>query len=182
MFARIIYVIYLKASPLPPAPLATSRFVICNLNGSAGFERSAGLESFKIFQNWTCVQANLHSQIKRIEIWFQADLHSKLLIFIGLGHHFGGILGSWGTTLAPFWWSLGARVHSVGSLNVPTSIFCDFLWFLGDLLEPLWSHFFTIQVIWGMKKHVWIADTILHDFWLEIWLISDVPTSQKYGK
>ena len=33
---------YLKASPLPPAPLATSRFLICNLNGFAGFERSAG--------------------------------------------------------------------------------------------------------------------------------------------
>ena len=33
----------LKASPLPPAPLATSRLVICNLHGLAGFAGSAGL-------------------------------------------------------------------------------------------------------------------------------------------
>ena len=81
----------------------TSRFVICNLKGSTEFERSAGLESLKKFKSLQCFEANLQSQFKVIENWFQVDLHSKVLIFIGLGHNFGGILGSWGTTLAPLW-------------------------------------------------------------------------------
>ena len=35
----------------------------------------------------------VHSQIKRIEIWFQAEFHAEFQIFIDLGHHFGGNLG-----------------------------------------------------------------------------------------
>ena len=102
------------------------------------------------------------------------------LIFICLGHHLGGILGSWGTTLAQFRWSLGARVQSGVPLNVPMMISFDFWWISGCLLAPVWGHFFISCVIWGIKNHGWIAGTILRDFWLESWLNYDVPIFQKH--
>ena len=37
---------YLKASPLPPAPLANSSLVICELEGFAGLKGFAGLARF----------------------------------------------------------------------------------------------------------------------------------------
>ena len=114
-------------------------------------------------QDWS-FQIYVHSQIRIICIWFQNDLHSQSLIFIGLGHHFGGILGSWGTTLAPCWWSLGARVQSGVPLNVPMLTSIDFWWILGGLLAPLWDHFLLVSVIWGIKKHVSIAGAILREF------------------
>ena len=149
------------------APLANQQ--ICHLQSERIYRiwkicRIGILEKIK---TWIFFQANLQSQIKGIENWFQVDVHSNLLIFIGLGHHFGGILGSWGTTLAPLWWSLGARVHSGGPSNAPTLIFINFWWFLGGLLGSLWGHFSIIYVIWGIKKHVWIAGTNLDDFWVE---------------
>ena len=88
-----------------------------------------------------------------------------------LGHHFG-------TTLV----IIGCKNLSGGSSNAPTLIFINFWWFLGGLLGSLWGHFSIIYVIWGIKKHVWIAGTILDDFWLEKLLISDVPTSKNIVK
>ena len=94
-------------------------------------------------------QANLQSQIKGIENWFLVDVHSNLLIFIGLGHHFGGILGSWGTTLAPLWWSLGARVHSGGPLNAPNvdfhRFFMIFEWPVGITLGSFFHNLYDLR-------------------------------------
>ena len=148
------------------------------------------VQDLRDLQDWN------HCIISRIDYFFkQTCIHKsnswelvsdrfafKTIDFICLRRNFGSIFGSWVTTLAPFWWPLGARVHSGGSLNVPTLIFIDFLWFLGDLLGSLWSHFSIIYVIWGIKKHAWIAGAILDDFQLEKSLISDVPTSQTHSK
>ena len=55
-----------------------------------------------------------------------------------LRDHFGSILGSWETTLASLWRSLGARVHSGGPLDVPRLIFVDFWWILDPPLGHFW--------------------------------------------
>jgi len=47
---------YLKASPLPPDPLASSRLVICKLEGFAGFERLAGLKGFAGFERFAHIE------------------------------------------------------------------------------------------------------------------------------
>ena len=64
--------------------------------------------------------------------------------FAGPGSHFGGIWGSWGAILAPFWSSLGAKMHSVGSLRVPAMIFSDLRSSLGGLQASLWGHLLVI--------------------------------------
>ena len=97
---------YLKASPLPPAPLATSRLVICMLEGFAGFagfQRNAGLNTcINWFQLDLIIEAT-HHEIKTtinwfqlvfqliIETnhnWFQTGLHSNLFILDVLGDNF----------------------------------------------------------------------------------------------
>ena len=98
------------------------------------------------------------------------------------GTSFFSILGSWGTTLTSIWWLFGARFHSGGLLNVPWWIYIDFSWIVDAIWGSLLGHFFIFCVIWGIKKHVWIAGTIFDDFWLEKYLISDVPASQKHSK
>ena len=162
----------------PLAPLA-SRFVTCNLKQD--FKDLHGWSHWIIWRPGYFFQTILQSQIKRTENccrWMWIQIHW----FLRLGYHFGRIWESWGTTLAPLWRSLGARVHSGGPFNAPTMIFIDFWWFLGGLLRPLWGHFCIISVIWGIKKHVCIAGTNLDVFWLEKYKISDAPTSQKYTK
>ena len=161
----------------PLAPLA-SRFVICNLKQD--FKDLHGwshlIKTWALFFNQFC---NPSSKELRIASGGRAF---RFIYFIRLGHHFGRIWESWGTTLAPLWRSLGARVHSGGPFNALTKIFNDFWWFLGGLLIPLWGHFCIISAICGIKKHVWIAGTHLDVFWLETCQISDVPTSQKCNK
>ena len=95
---------------------------------------------------------------------------------------FLNILGSWEITVASIWWSFGARAHSGELLNVPMWTFYDFWWLLGAPLGAFFGYFFIFYVIWGVKKHVWITGMILDDFWLEKFIISDVPTSQTHTK
>ena len=92
------------------------------------------------------------------------------------------ILGPFGGPWRPFWWSSWAQMHSGGPWRVPEWIFNDFWWILGPPLETILGHFLIFSVIWGVKKHVWIAGMVFDDFWLENQLIRDVSTSQKHSK
>ena len=102
----------LKASPLPPAPLVTSRFVSCNLNGFAGFERSAGV-----------IVAEIH-KINRVYIHV-----------IGLGHDFGSIWGSWGTILV----TIGCKGAPRRVLECPNMDLHRFLMNFGGFWDPSWK-------------------------------------------
>ena len=71
------------------------------------------------------------------------------------------------------------------SLRIPRFPFpcCSGFWWIWDPpLDTILGNFLTFSVIWGIKNHVWIADRISDDFWMENLLNSDVPTSQKHSK
>ena len=141
-----------KASPLPPAPLATSWLLICRLDG---FERFAGLKCR-----------------------FHSFCFTDLLIFRGLGRLFFKNSGSWDTTFSLFWWSLDASVHSEGT----RIDFQWFLMDFGSPLETILDHFSDFLWFEQSKNNIWIAVTLFADFWMEILVNSDVLTLPKYGE
>ena len=118
----------LKAPPLPPAPLAISWLLICRSEGSAGFQRFAGL---KALENWVIrniFPSRLDSFFSAIVNWVQWVCVQIYWFFEVLVDHFSSISGSWGTTFTQSWWLLGARVHSDGTSSVPGWNFIDFPW------------------------------------------------------
>ena len=88
------------------------------------------------------------------------------------------ILGPFGGPWRPFWWSSWAQMHSGGPWRVPEWIFHDFWWILGLPLETILGHFLICSVIWGVKKHVWIAGMMLDDLifdWKISWFVMSQP-------
>ena len=83
------------------------------------------------------------------------------------------ILDPFGGPWRPFWWSSWAQMHSGGPWRVPEWIFNDFWWILGPPLETILGHFLIFSVIWGVKKHVWIAGMIFD--WKISWFVMSQP-------
>ena len=129
--------------------------------------------------NW--FQLVLQLIIETNQTWFQAGLHSNLLILNVLGDHF------W-----TFWNPGRPRWHQFGDHLVPGftqqgswASQCRFVSILMNLGCPsgtLLANFLVFYVNWDVKKHVWIAGTIFNDFWSTELLISDVRTTQKHSK
>ena len=92
----------LKAPPLPPAPLATSWLLICRSEGSAGFQRFAGLKALEnsVIRNIfpSRLDSFCFSNCQLVPVGSRSDL----LIFRGLGgpffEHFG-VLGHYFNTI-----------------------------------------------------------------------------------
>ena len=156
--------VYLKASPLPPAPLATSWLLICRLDG---FERFVGFKSLEI--------KKLHNSFQADFIHFASQIY---WFFEVLGDHFSSILGL-GTPLFHYF---GDQWVQGSTQTEPELIFGDFWWILGLPLETLLHHFFIFSLIWTVQNHIWIAVTFFDDFWMEILLNSDVLILQMYCK
>ena len=158
---------YLKASPLPPAPLAARWPLICRLEGLAGFEGFPGMKSVEHCLKYT--------------LFCNTICHWILLIlspFRALGSPFWLNLEVLGTILAPFWWSSGTQMHSKEHWKVPGWILDYFWWILGPPSDTILDHFLIFSVIWIVKKYVWIVGMTFIDCWMENLLISDVPTYQ----
>ena len=83
----------LKASPLPPAPLADSGLLICELEGSAGLKGFAGLERFAALK--TLHQEDYHVFTGIGFVDFDINLGAQ-------GDRFGSIWRSLETILASF--------------------------------------------------------------------------------
>ena len=162
----VIYIYtYLKASPLPPAPLATSWLLICRLKGLAGFE-------LKLREH--CLEYFFWRRQLSLDCWFSSS-------FRVLGSPFWLTSEVLGTILVPFWWSSGTQMHPKEPWELPRWILDDLLWILGPPLGTIFDHFLIFSVIWSLKKHVWIVGVIFTDFWIENLLISDVPTYEFTG-
>ena len=142
---------------------------------------------WKICTHWIirtahCFQVDSQSITETSYNQFRAGLHTHLLIFRGLGRpfleHFGVLGDHFGFNLVIMWCKGAFRK----ALECPKM---DFWWFLmisGCPIGTLLAYFFIFYAIWGVKKHVWIAGTILDDSWLEKLMISGVPTFQKQSK
>ena len=99
---KAIYIIFLKAPPLPPAPLATSWLLICRSEGSAGFQRFAGLKALENSVIRNIFPSRLDSFCFSNCQLGPVGLRSDLLIFRSLGgpffEHFG-VLGHYFHTI-----------------------------------------------------------------------------------
>ena len=163
----------LKASPLPPAPLATSWLLICRLQGLAGIQELISRIEINGQQRRVYNQFTIYLiiglcwfltpfRVPRWPFWIHLEV---------LGHYFGTMLQS-----------SGSPMHTEGPRKVPSWIFNDCWWIWGPPLDTSLDHFLIFSVIWGIKKHVWCAGMIFNDFWMKIVLIYDVSTYQKYCK
>ena len=83
-------------------------------------------------------------------------MHSNLVFFVGLEHHFVSIVGSWGNTTLVIHGCKGALK---GALQRPNIDVHRFLMIFRCPVETTLESLFPI--IRRMKKHVWIAGTRL---------------------
>ena len=130
--------------------------------------------------NW--FQLVLQLIIETNHNWFQAGLHSNLLILDVLGNHF------W-----TFWNPGRPRWHQFGDHLVPGftqegfwASQCRFVSTFDEFGMPYWDHFWVIvwyfMWVWMSKNMFGLQARLVYDVWSNNLLISDVRTSQKHNR
>ena len=163
--------INLKASPLPPAPLATSGLLICRLKWlMIGRNRKTGFQDWNQWINMKYINLFVTCLIIGF-CWFFAFFYGPQMT----------ILGTFGGPWAPFcnhftikWVTDALR----GSLEGPR---VDFSWFLMDFGFPFGDNFGSLFDIFCHLKRQKACLDCRHDYcwlWIENLQISDVPTFQ----